>query len=342
VSRTTTMLALQLRAPRSYAVVRIPTPTLAGRAGERLLVRTLRVSICGSDIPFFTGRKPGLAFPLPPGAHVHECVGRVEASSSRDFRPGGLVAVVPEDDRGLAELFVARADQAVPLAEDLADCEESVFIQPLSTVLHAVDQLGEIGGRTVAVVGLGSIGLLFCWLLRRRGAGAVVGIDPLPHRCQTALTLGATLSLPHPAVDVVRSLRASLAGWADPDICIEAVGHQSQTLNDCIQLVRARGAVLAFGVPDEPVYAIEFERFFRKNARLIAAVTPDWRRYLREARDLLASARQELAPLTTHRFPILEAGHAFDLYAERSDGILKSVLDATSWTASGARPPSGR
>jgi threonine dehydrogenase-like Zn-dependent dehydrogenase len=330
------MLALQLRAPRSYALVRIPTPTLAGRAGELLLVRTLRVSICGSDIPFFTGRKPGLAFPLPPGAHVHECVGRVEASSSREFEPGDLVAVVPEDNRGLAELFVARADQAVLLAGDLAGREESTFIQPLSTVLHAVDQLGEIGGRTVAVVGLGSIGLLFCWLLRRRGAGAIVGIDPLPHRCQAALTLGASLSLPHPAIDVVRHLRASLPGWVDPDLCIEAVGHQDQTLNDCIQLVRARGAILAFGVPDQAVYAVEFGTFFRKNARLIAVVTPDWGRYLREARDLLASTRQELAPLATHRMPILEAGRAFELCAERSDGVLKTVLDATSWTASGA------
>jgi threonine dehydrogenase-like Zn-dependent dehydrogenase len=79
------------------------------------------------------------------------------------------------------------------------------------------------------------------------------------------------------------------------------------------------------------MYEIEFERFFRKNARLVAVVTPDWHRYLREARDLLTSARQELAPLATHRFPILESGRAFELYAERRDGILKAVLDATSW-----------
>jgi len=180
---------------------------------------------------------------------------------------------------------------------------------------------------------LGSIGLFFCWLLRRRGAGSIIGIDPLQHRCHVAQAMGATLTLPRPAVEVVRGLRAAPPGWVDPNICIEAVGHQSQTLNDCIHLVAEGGSVLAFGVPDEPMYEIEFERFFRKNAQLVAVVTPDWHRYLREARDLLTSTRQELAALVTHRFPILDTGRAFSLYAERRDGILKAVLDATSWNS---------
>ena len=41
-----------------------------------------------------------------------------------------------------------------------------------------------------------------------------------------------------------------------------------ETLNDCFELVRKRGTVLAFGVPDQHVYAVEYETFFRKNAHL--------------------------------------------------------------------------
>jgi threonine dehydrogenase-like Zn-dependent dehydrogenase len=317
-------------------LVDVPIPALPPRAEEHLLIRTERASICGSDIPFFTGKKPGLEFPLRPGAHAHECTGRVVASTSAGFSPGDLVAAVPEDDLGLAEYFVARAEKAVLLPNDLVDCEECPFIQPLSTVLNAVDRLGDVRGRTVAVVGLGSIGLFFCWVLRKRGAGAIVGIDPLQDRCRTAEGMGATSTLPRLAVEVVRDRSAAPHGWSDPDICIEAVGHQSQTLNDCIHLVAEGGCVLAFGVPDEPTYEVEFETFFRKNARLLAVVTPDWRKYLREARDLLSSARRELLPLATHRFPILESGRAFDLYAEKRDGILKAVLDAASWDSTGA------
>jgi threonine dehydrogenase-like Zn-dependent dehydrogenase len=242
---------------------------------------------------------------------------------------------VPDADLGLAEFFLAQSGKAVALCEDLAEWEETALIQPLSTVLNAVDRLGDVRGCSAAAIGLGSLGLLFCWLLRRRGADRILGIDPLPHRCQMAASFGASDMLPLPACEAVRSLRAAPARHA-PDICVEAVGHQGQTLNDCIHLVADGGLVLAFGVPDEPIYAVEFETFFRKNARLIAVVTPDWHSYLRAARDLLVSSRDELARLTTHRFPILEAARAFDLYADHADGILKAVLDATSWQSSRA------
>jgi ferredoxin len=86
------------------------------------------------------------------------------------------------------------------------------------------------------------------------------------------------------------------------------------TLNDCLALVRKRGTVVAFGVPDHPVYAIEFETFFRKNAHLIAVVTPEWSEYLTQARDLFLAHRDELETLATHRFPIQDAAKAFTLY----------------------------
>ena len=80
------------------------------------------------------------------------------------------------------------------------------------------------------------------------------------------------------SIEVVHAGRQNPGEWEPPDICIEAVGHQTETLNDCFELVRKRGTVVAFGVPDQPVYAVEFETFFRKNAHLIAVVTPEWSR----------------------------------------------------------------
>ena len=41
----------------------------------------------------------------------------------------------------------------------VAAAGSSCLIQPLSTVMNAVDRLGDLAGRSVAVVGLGSIGL---------------------------------------------------------------------------------------------------------------------------------------------------------------------------------------
>ena len=119
--------------------------------------------------------------------------------------------------------------------------------------------------------------------------------------------------------------------WAPPDICIEAVGHQTGTLNDCIGLVRKQGTDLSFGVPDQPVYPVEYETFFRKNASLVAVVTPDWSDYLVRARDLYINNHEELAWMVTHRMPIWDASKAFTLYERHEDNILKVILDASVW-----------
>ena len=127
-----------------------------------------------------------------------------------------------------------------------------------------VDQLGDIHGKSIAVIGLGSIGLFFCWLLKKRGAGQILGIDPNPYRCQIAEKLGASKSTPMRSIEVVHASQMRPDQWQTIDICIEAVGHQTETINDCIALVKKQGTVLSFGVPDQLVYPIEYETFFQE------------------------------------------------------------------------------
>jgi L-iditol 2-dehydrogenase len=324
------MKALQVVRPRSFAVVEVPVPRLSSSYTDQLLIQTRWVSMCGSDIPFFNGSKRLRSYPLLPGAPIHECAGQVVASTSNLFRPGDQVVAIPDGNQGLAEFFVAQAARAVLLPPDLADRDTRCLIQPLATVMNAVDCLKDIAGQSVAVIGLGSIGLLFCWLLKKRGAGRIVGIDPLAYRCQLAETLGAARTYPLRSIEVAHAARQHAGEWDSPDICIEAVGHQMDTLNDCFELVRKRGTIVAFGVPDQPVYAIEFETFFRKNAHLIAVVTPEWREYLAAARDLFGEYRAELEMFVTHRFAIQEAEQAFTLYERHEQGVLKAVLEV-SW-----------
>src|SRR5512139_3604434 len=218
------MKALQVVRPRSFAEVVVPVPQLSSSSTDQLLIQTRWVSMCGSDIPFFTGSKRFKSYPLPPGVPIHECVGQVVESTSNLFRPGDHVIAIPDGNQGLAEFFVAQAARAVQLPSDLASRDTSCLIQPLATVMNAVDSLKNIEGRSIAVVGLGSIGLFFCWLLKKRGAGRIVGIDPSAHRCQLAKTLGATRTFSVRSIEVVHAARQHAGKWDYPDICIEAVG----------------------------------------------------------------------------------------------------------------------
>jgi L-iditol 2-dehydrogenase len=325
------MKALQLVQPRIFELVNVPMPEMRKDAPELILVKTRWVSLCGSDISFFTGNKDYITYPLATGAPIHESVGVVVESQSKQFRPGDVVLAIPEGDRGLAEYYLAQADKAIHLPDELASCDDSCFIQPLSTVINAIDRLGDIQGKSVAVIGLGSIGLFFCWLLKKRGVDRILGIDPNSFRCQVAEKLGASKTISMRSVEFVHATHQEPDQWQSIDICIEAVGHHTETLNDCIDLVKKQGTVLSFGVPDQPVYPIEYETFFRKNAVLIAVVTPDWSDYLARGRDIFLTYRKELAWLVTHRLPILEAGRAFNLYELHEENILKVILDASFW-----------
>ena len=325
------MKALQVIKPRLFAQVQADNPDLETAGPDRILVQPEWASLCGSDIPFFTGNKRQKTYPLPVAAPIHECVGKVIESSSSLFQPGDRVVAIPQTDQGLSEYFVAQATKAVKLPENLDDSGTSCLIQPLSTVINAVDRLGDVKGKSVAVVGLGSIGLFFCWVLKKRGAAKIVGIDPLEQRCRAAIGLGATDCLTACSIEVLQDARQYSGSWDAPDIIVEAVGHQMQTLNDCLELVKYRGTVLAFGVPDQNVYALEYETFFRKNAHLVACVTPVWSEYLAISRDMFLSARQELEPLVTHRFSIRDAGQAFTMYEQHKDGIIKVLIDISDW-----------
>lgn len=326
-----TMQALQVIRPRTFERVSLPRPARSAGGDSGMLVRTRWVSLCGSDIPFFTGTKPTATYPLAPGAPIHECVGQVVSSGSTEFPEGAVVLAVPDGNLGLAEYFTAQASRAVLLPEVLASRDTCCLIQPIATVMNALDRLGDLSGRSAAVVGLGSMGLFFLWLLRQAGAGRLVGIDPDAGRGLRAQALGAERTYACTSLELVHAVHADPGGWEPPDLVIEAVGHQMGTLNDCLELVRPRGTVLAFGVPDQTVYALEYETFFRKNLELVASVTPDWKAYLGRARDLVGARQAELETWVTHRLPIREAGRAFDLYERHADGIVKVVLDADGW-----------
>ena len=325
------MKALQVVHPRKFIQTQTAQPDLKVAGADRILVQPEWVSLCGSDIPFFTGNKRHKSYPLPISAPIHECVGRVIESTSNLFQLGDRVVAIPEGDQGLSEFFIAQASKAAKLPADLNDNGAACLIQPLSTVINAVDRLGDVNGKSVAVIGLGSIGQFFCWLLKKRGASRIVGIDPLAERCEVAFRVGATVSITARSIEVLHDARQNPESWDPPDICIEAVGHQMETLNDCLSLVKYRGTVLAFGVPDQPVYAIEYEAFFRKNANLVACVTPKWSEYLAISRDVFIESRDEMESFVTHRFPVREAAKAFKMYERHEDGIIKVLIDMSDW-----------
>ncbi|WP_028063691.1 zinc-binding dehydrogenase [Solirubrobacter soli] len=309
------MWAYAISAPGRLERVEVDRPS----AGEgRVLARLLAGGICGSDLPSFIGRRNTFVdFYGEPGYPLHEVVGEVVGGA---LPVGTRFVGWAEHHLGLAEYFVARVDAITPIP-DFTDVQATV-VQPLCTVLHQLDRAGDVRGARVAVVGQGSIGLLFSHALKARGAAWVTGVDRVDRSDVSA------------AFGVDEAVCEDAAAWSSVsgdafDLVVEAVGHHAGPLEAAVTALAPHGTVLAFGVPDESHYAFPFRTFFRKHATLIAGAATDRANALARAHAYLLEHRALLDPYVTTVVGVHEAQRAFETALVPSAGRIKVVLDGS-------------
>ena len=323
------MWAQTLVAPETFARVEVEAPRAGDLADGQVLLRTLAGGICGSDVPTFRGNRAlvatdtgGLA-PHVPGYPLHEVVGDVVASRDPSVAEGSRVVGWATGLDGLAEYVVTRGE-SVASHDRRWSPTTAVMLQPLACALYAVEQLGDVRGAHVAVLGQGPIGVLFSHVLHRAGARRVTGVDRID-RSVHAATFG-----------VDEMVHATTARWVTtltdddrPDVVVECIGHQVATLTHAIDAVRFGGRVFYFGVPDDAVYPIPMNTFLRKNLTLISGFTIDRQRVLRAADSYLADHPGLAEAYVTDRFPAGRAQEAFAAVTRPEPARLKVVLDLT-------------
>jgi threonine dehydrogenase-like Zn-dependent dehydrogenase len=282
--------------------------------------------VCGSDLPGFRGSKGrlpgdvGVSAAEMIGFPVHEVIGEVLASRHHAHRVGDRVVGWASGFDGLMELVAADGEGLAPYHPALPP-QHAVALQPLACVLYALEQLGDITGRHVAVIGQGSIGLLFSCAAKAFGARQVTGVDPVD-RTQVGPRFG---------VDTI--VRATSDRWVShlnaddrPDVVIEAVGHQVATLGHAIEATTFGGTVFYFGVPDDDSYPISMRTMLRNNLTLKSGVTQERRRMLAAA-DEFACARPELlAAYVTHTFGVDDVQSAFELASRPTPERVKIAI----------------
>ena len=208
-------------------------------------LRLLAAGLCGSDMPPLLRVATASDRGWHDGAPVHEVVGRVVESASSVLRVGQRVVGTGGAGQGLSEYLVESDTTLIEVPDELDDAE-AVPIQSVATVIRAANGLPDVAGRDVAVIGAGPIGLAFVHLLRRRGAGTITVVDPVP-REDVARHYGADVVVQAPS----RLWLAGLDPTRRPDVVVEAVGHQQATLRDALRAVADRGFVLGFGAVDD-------------------------------------------------------------------------------------------
>jgi 2-desacetyl-2-hydroxyethyl bacteriochlorophyllide A dehydrogenase len=304
-----------------------PTPG----PGE-VLVRMRAVGICGSDVHASHGRHPFVPLPYHPG---HEVVGTIEATGTGvDLPAGQRVIVEPilacgackycRDGRynlcatmtffgctaptgGLADLFVLPADRVLAVPAVLDDAT-AALIEPLSTPVHAVRLAGpDLTGKSVAILGAGTIGLLTVAAARYAGASRIAVSDALPAKRELARKLGADSVHDPSDPGFVDGVRADLGTSAD--VVFDCVAVQS-TIDQAIAIALKGGIVVVIGVPTRPV-TVPLPEIQDLQIRIQGSAT-----YTREDIDraiaMLTDGVIEPNEIITARYPLSSVAEAFE------------------------------
>lgn len=282
-----------------------------------MIIKAIVGGLCGSDIPHWLR---GPSTDSRPGYPLHEVVGEVVESVTDRLRVGDRVVGWASNNDGLAEKVATRSSELLRL-DPGSDPVEAVVIQPLACVIAAVDRLPDVSGRSVAIVGLGPIGALFAHVLNSRGAGPVVGVDPIDREdVRARFGLDATIAM---------TSDKWCAGLGDnrPAVIIEAVGHQPGTLADAIAAVQAEGIVYCFGIPATEAYTVDMTTVVRRNLTLIGGVTLRRNRALEAAASYLHDHPDLARHLVSHRFGFDEVQRVYEFVRIPSTERLKVVLE---------------
>ncbi len=226
------------------------------------------------------------------------------------------------------------------------------------TAYQAVEYAAIPDGGTVVVLGLGPIGDMACRIAALKGA-RVIGIDLVPERLARARNRGVeTLSL-NDHDDIVAAVKETTGGRG-PDSVIDAVGmeahdspvgkiaqHMASILPDAvaapmmktagvdrmnalylaIEMVRRGGTISLSGVYGGEADPMPMLTMFDKQIQLRMGQA-NVKRWID---DLMPLALDDSDPLgldtfATHRLPLEDAPHGYEIFQKKEDDAIKVVL----------------
>jgi len=298
-------------------------------AGE-VLVRMAMAGVCGSDVHALQGKHPFITLPYPPG---HEVSGMVEAVGAGVSLPVGTrVTMEPflpcwackqcragrqnicenlrffgcaHDQGGMADYFTVDQRRLHVIPEEL-DWLRAAFIEPLGTPVHAARLVGGLAGKTVAILGAGTIGLLILQVARAQKAARIVMTARSQRSRERAAAFGPDAVVDASKANAPFLVRTELGESAD--VVFDCVAEQS-TMDQALAMAEKGGTVVVVGVPPAPV-TIPLPMIQDSQLRIQGSAT-----YLPEdfsdAIDLLVANRVDVTGMATAVRPLGEAAAAF-------------------------------
>jgi len=283
------MKAIRLVQPqRPVELHDIPLPTLGS---DSVLIRVRAAGICHTDVHYRAGTSP--AGPLPRtlghevagvveqiGAQVtavqvgdHVCVHYVlhcgtcrycVAGQDQFCVTGSMVGRYA--DGGYAEYVAVPQRNAVLLPADISFEVGAILMCSSATALHALRKARLAGGETVAVFGVGGLGLSAIQLAYALGALSVYAVDINADKLNLATTYGA-VPVDAGAGDPVAEIRR-LTDGRGVDVALEMIGLP-RTMQQAVQSLAVLGRAIIAGIGTTPVPLDTYHDLLGREAEVI-------------------------------------------------------------------------
>ncbi|HVS30378.1 MAG TPA: zinc-binding dehydrogenase [Thermoanaerobaculia bacterium] len=271
-----------LRAGSRLEDAELPEP-VAGEGETR--VRIEAAGICHSDAHYRDGAGR-VNLPLTLG---HEIAGVVEETGQRValhyLLPDGDM-LGKERDGGYAESIVVPSANLVPVPDEVPFDEAAVMMCSTATAYHALRLASPVPGQSVAILGLGGLGVSAAQLARVAGAGQVFAVDVRRDKLAHAASFGAT------PLDDAGALR-------NIDVVLDFAGHAPTTLT-ALRALAFGGRLVVVAIN---LRSLEFDPYadVLVRQRSIIGCSDHTREELVELMELARTKRISLAGTITRR-----------------------------------------
>jgi 2-desacetyl-2-hydroxyethyl bacteriochlorophyllide A dehydrogenase len=283
--------AIQLINPGSPVELReVPVPAVGP---SDVLVRVGAAGICHSDAHYRGGRSPVRPLPLTLG---HEVAGTIEAvgpqvtsakkgdrvclhyltscrhcfhcdRGEEQFCPTGSM-IGHYRDGGWAEFIVVPARNAVPLPDEIPFEHGAVLMCSASTSLHALRRGRVTGGESVAVFGIGGLGMAAIQIAAALGATDVYAVDIDSAKLELAQAVGAipVNATQGDAADVIRAMTQGRG----VDVALELIGLPI-TMQQAVRCLAVHGRAVIAGLGQTPLEIDTYRDLLGREAEVLGA-----------------------------------------------------------------------
>lgn len=336
------MKAFYITQPGDSAIRELPEPT--PNAGE-VLLQTKIIGLCGTDLSTYRGKNPLVSYPRIPGHEIAATIIAVGEGVPLSFKPGATVTAYPNTSCGRCASCLRGRTNACKFNETLGvqrdgamknlftipwqklvdaaglSLRELSVVEPLAVGFHAASRGRVAASDTVAVIGVGMVGLGAIASAAARGARAIA-IDLDERKLDLARRAGATHSIESKSQDVHSEL-LRLTENRGPDVVIEAVGVPD-TYRLAIDEVAHTGRVVYIGWAKEPI-SFDTKLFVHKELDILGS-----RNYLDEfpgVIDLLQTGRFPVEATISRTVPLSDAGAALNEWSQSPESFTKILVE---------------